>query len=93
MANLLVTRIGEIHDAVLRVRDLKTQVQGFVTRTKDADSAKAIGAMGGTIGKKLETADPKLTTKGRTGRTSSTTPTGSTGSTASCWGRWKGTPC
>src|SRR5690606_36998295 len=35
VANLLVSRIGEIHDAVNRVRDLKTQVQGFVTRTKD----------------------------------------------------------
>jgi len=68
VANLLVTRIGEIHDAVLRVRDLKTQVQGFVTRTKEADSAKAIGAMGGTIVKKLETADPKLTTKAQNGQ-------------------------
>ena len=68
VANLLVTRISEIHDAVNRVRDLKTQVQGFVTRTKDADSAKAIGAMGGTITKKLETVDPKLTTKAQNGQ-------------------------
>ncbi|MFN8668071.1 MAG: glycosyl hydrolase [Gemmatimonadaceae bacterium] len=68
VANLLVSRIGEIHDAVLRVRDLKTQVQGFVTRTKDADSAKAIAAMGGTITKKLEAADPKLTTKASNGQ-------------------------
>jgi photosystem II stability/assembly factor-like uncharacterized protein len=68
VARLLVTRIGEIHDAVLRVRDLKTQVQGFVTRTKDADSAKAIGAMGGTITRKLETVDPKLTTKAQNGQ-------------------------
>jgi len=68
VANLLVARIGEIHDAVLRVRDLKTQVQGFVTRTKDADSAKAIGTMGGTITKKLETVDPKLTTKAQNGQ-------------------------
>lgn len=35
---------------------------------KDADSAKAIGAMGGTIVKKLETADPKLTTKAQNGQ-------------------------
>ncbi len=68
VANLLVSRISEIHDAVLRVRDLKTQVQGFVTRTKDADSAKAIGAMGGTIVKKLESVDPKLTTKAQNGQ-------------------------
>ncbi len=68
LARLLVSRIGEIHDAVLHVRDLKTQVQGFVTRTKDADSAKAIGAMGGTITKKLEAVDPKLTTKAQNGQ-------------------------
>ncbi|MEP7383621.1 MAG: glycosyl hydrolase [Gemmatimonadota bacterium] len=68
VANLLVARIGEIHDAVLRVRDLKTQVQGFVTRTKDADSANAIKEMGGTITKKLETVDPKLTTKAQNGQ-------------------------
>jgi hypothetical protein len=40
MARLLVDRIGEIHDAVLRIRDLKSQVQGFVTRTKEADTAR-----------------------------------------------------
>jgi len=68
VANLLVSRIGEIHDAVNRVRDLKTQVQGFVTRTKDSDSAKAIATMGGTITKKLETVDPKLTTKAQNGQ-------------------------
>lgn len=68
VANLLVARIGEIHDAVNRVRDLKTQVQGFVTRTRDADSAKAIGELGGTIVKKLETVDPKLTTKAQNGQ-------------------------
>ncbi len=68
VANLLVTRIGEIHDAVNRVRDLKTQVQGFVTRTRDADSAKSIGDMGGAITKKLETVDPKLTTKAQNGQ-------------------------
>jgi hypothetical protein len=68
VANLLVCRIGEIHEAVNRVRDLKTQVQGFVTRTRDADSAKAIGDMGGAITKKLETVDPKLTTKAQNGQ-------------------------
>ena len=68
VTRMLVTRIGEIHDAVLRVRDLKTQVQGIVTRTKDADSAKAIGASGGAIVKKLETLDPRMTTKAQNGQ-------------------------
>lgn len=68
VANLLVSRIGEIHDAVLRIRDLKTQVQGFVTRTRDADSAKAIGDVGGAIVKKLDSLDPRLTTKAQNGQ-------------------------
>jgi photosystem II stability/assembly factor-like uncharacterized protein len=68
VANLLVQRITEMHDAVLRMRDVKTQVQGFVTRTKDADSAKAIAASGGAIVKKVEGLDPRLTTKASNGQ-------------------------
>jgi hypothetical protein len=68
IATVITSRIGEIHDAVVRLRDLKTQVQGFVTRTKDADSAKAIAAMGGSITKKLDTLDPRLTTKAQNGQ-------------------------
>ncbi len=68
VANLLITRIGEMHDAVNRVRDIKTQVQGFVTRTKDTDSAKAIATAGGAIVKKAETIDPRLTTKAQNGQ-------------------------
>ena len=68
VANLLVQRIGEMHDAVLRIRDVKAQVQGFVTRTKDADSAKAIATAGGAIVKKVETLDPRLTTKAQNGQ-------------------------
>jgi photosystem II stability/assembly factor-like uncharacterized protein len=68
IARLLVDRIGEIHDAVLRIRDLKSQVQGFVTRTKDADSAKAIADLGGSIAKKIESLDPRMTTKASNGQ-------------------------
>jgi hypothetical protein len=68
VAQLLVRRIGEMHDAVNRIRDVKAQVQGFVTRTKDADSASAIAAKGGALVKKVETIDPKLTTKAQNGQ-------------------------
>jgi photosystem II stability/assembly factor-like uncharacterized protein len=68
LERMLVNRIGEIHDAVLRIRDLKSQVQGFVTRTKDADSAKAIADLGGTITKKIDGLDPRLTTKASNGQ-------------------------
>ncbi len=64
----LVARIGEMHDAVNRVRDIKSQVQGFVNRTKDADSAKAIAAAGGALVKRVETVDPRLTTKAQNGQ-------------------------
>jgi hypothetical protein len=68
VANLLVARIGEMHDAVNRVRDIKSQVQGFVGRTKDADSAKAIATAGNAIVKKVDTLDPRLTTKAQNGQ-------------------------
>jgi len=68
VANLLVARIGEMHDAVNRVRDIKSQVQGFVVRTKDADSAKAIATAGNAIVKKVEGLDPRLTTKAQNGQ-------------------------
>jgi photosystem II stability/assembly factor-like uncharacterized protein len=68
IANVLIQRIGEMHDAVNRVRDVKAQVQGVITRTKDADSAKTIAASGGTIVKKSETLDPRLTTKAQNGQ-------------------------
>jgi photosystem II stability/assembly factor-like uncharacterized protein len=68
VANLLVQRIGEMHDAVIRVRDVKAQVQGFVTRTKDLDSARAIATVGNAIVKKVETLDPRLTTKAQNGQ-------------------------
>jgi hypothetical protein len=68
VANLLIQRIGEMHDAVNRIRDVKTQVQGFITRTKDADSARAIATMGGALVKKVEGLDPRLTTKAQNGQ-------------------------
>jgi photosystem II stability/assembly factor-like uncharacterized protein len=68
VANVILQRIGEMHDAVLRVRDVKAQIQGVITRTKDADSAKAIATMGGSLVKKSETIDPKITTKAQNGQ-------------------------
>ena len=44
MARAINARIGEIHDALLRVRDVKDQVTRFVDRAKDAPNASAIAA-------------------------------------------------
>lgn len=49
-------------------RSWKSQVQGFVTRTKDADSAKAIADPGCSITKKIDSLDPRLTTKASNGQ-------------------------
>ena len=68
LATLLVTRIGEIHDAVLRVRDVKTQVTGIVSRTRDVPMADSIGVAGRTLTAKADTLDPAMTTKAGNGQ-------------------------
>lgn len=68
IARLLVTRIGEIHDAVLRVRDLKAQVTGIVQRTKDVELADSIAAAGRALTGKVDRLDPRMTTKAGNGQ-------------------------
>ena len=68
IANLLSTRIAEIHDAVLRVRDLKTQVQGFVTRAKETSAPDTIAKAGRALTGKLQALDPRMTTKAGNGQ-------------------------
>ncbi len=68
IANLLVTRIGEIHDAVVRVRDLKTQVTGIVTRTANVPLADSISAEGKKLTATAEKLDPRMTTKAGNGQ-------------------------
>ena len=68
IANLLVTRIGEIHDAVNRVRDLKTQVNGIVTRTTNELLADSIAASGKSLTGKIDKLDPRMTTKAQNGQ-------------------------
>ena len=68
VATLLAGRITEIHDAVLRLRDVRTQVQSFTSRAKAATNADAITKAGRALGTKLETLDPRLTTKATNGQ-------------------------
>jgi photosystem II stability/assembly factor-like uncharacterized protein len=68
VANLLSNRINEIHEAVLRVRDLKSQVQGFVTRAKETSAPDTIAKAGRTLTTKLGALDPKMTTKAGNGQ-------------------------
>ena len=68
IANHLVMRIGEIHDAVLRVRDIKAQVGGIITRTATDPLADSIAAAGKTLTGKVEKLDPRMTTKASNGQ-------------------------
>jgi photosystem II stability/assembly factor-like uncharacterized protein len=68
VANLLSNRINEIHEAVLRVRDLKTQVQGYVTRATETSAPDTIAKAGRTLTTKLGALDPKMTTKAGNGQ-------------------------
>ncbi|WP_396214552.1 WD40/YVTN/BNR-like repeat-containing protein [Gemmatimonas sp.] len=68
LANVLASRIAEIHESVLRLRDVKSQVQGYVTRAKETSAADTIAKAGRSLSGKLEKMDPRLTTKASNGQ-------------------------
>ena len=68
MARAINGRIGEINDALIRVRDVKDQVTRFVDRAKEAPNATAIAATGKGIGEKVDTIAPRLSTKAANGQ-------------------------
>jgi photosystem II stability/assembly factor-like uncharacterized protein len=68
VANLLSSRINEIHESVLRLRDVKAQVQGYVARAKETSAADTIAKAGRALGGKLDKMDPRLTTKAANGQ-------------------------
>jgi len=68
MSRAIVARIGEIHDALIRIRDVKEQVTRFSERAKDAPNASAISAKGKSIGERVDTIGPKLSTKAANGQ-------------------------
>ncbi len=68
IARLLNTRIGEMHDYVLRLRDIRTQVTGIVTRTADHAQADSVKLLGGRVTGGADRLEPKLTTKAGNGQ-------------------------
>jgi photosystem II stability/assembly factor-like uncharacterized protein len=68
LANVLSTRINDIHESVLRLRDVKSQVQGYVTRAKDTSAPDTVAKAGSALTGKLEKMDPRLTTKASNGQ-------------------------
>jgi hypothetical protein len=68
MTRAINARVGEIHDALIRIRDVKDQVTRFVDHAKDVPNADAIAAKGKAIGEKVDTLGPKLSTKAANGQ-------------------------
>jgi hypothetical protein len=68
LARAINTRVGEIHDALLRLRDVKEQVSKFVDRTKETPAATAISGKGKEITGKVETLEPQMSTKAANGQ-------------------------
>jgi photosystem II stability/assembly factor-like uncharacterized protein/soluble cytochrome b562 len=68
VARLIVARVNEIHESILRLRDIKDQVNRVVEKTKDAADAKKIADKGKAIAGDVDAVDPKLTTKAANGQ-------------------------
>jgi len=68
LARTLNARVGEIHDALLRLRDVREQVAKLVERTKDVPTAAAISGKGNEIVHAAEGLEPKLSTKAANGQ-------------------------
>ncbi|MDQ6829978.1 MAG: glycosyl hydrolase [Gemmatimonadota bacterium] len=68
MARAINSRVGEIHDALLRTRDVRDQVSKFVERTKESTAAAAIGAKGKEIVGKAEMLEPQMSSKAANGQ-------------------------
>jgi hypothetical protein len=68
LSRAINARVGEIHDALLRIRDVKEQVSKFVDRTKETSVSVAIAGKGKDIVAKVDTLEPKLSTKAANGQ-------------------------
>jgi hypothetical protein len=67
-ARAIDVRIGEIHDDVLRLRDVREQVQEIVEHTRTLPAGAAIGENGKAIVATVDSLEPKLSTKAANGQ-------------------------
>jgi hypothetical protein len=68
VARAINARVGEIHDVLLRLRDVKEQVAKLVERTKEVPTAAAIAARGKAIVARVDTLEPRLSTRAANGQ-------------------------
>jgi photosystem II stability/assembly factor-like uncharacterized protein len=92
LAVTIATRISEMHDQVVQVRDVRTQVQGVVTRAKELPLGDSIGIVGRGVVGKLDGFEPRLTTKAGNGQDIINYPNGLNGQFGFLWGEIEGNP-
>jgi len=68
LARAINSRVGEIHDALLQLRDVREQVARFVDRSKEVPAAATIAAKGKEITTKVEGLEPQLSTRAANGQ-------------------------
>jgi hypothetical protein len=68
LSRALNSRIGEIHDALIRLRDVKEQVSKLADRAKEAPTAAAIAGKGKDIVAKVDALEPQLSTRAANGQ-------------------------
>lgn len=68
IARTLNARIGEMHDYVLRLRDIRTQTQGIVQRSASLAQADSVKLLGGRVTGGTDRLEPRLTTKAANGQ-------------------------
>jgi photosystem II stability/assembly factor-like uncharacterized protein len=86
----IATRIGEMHDQVLSLRDLRTQVQGVVARVKDVPLADSVALTGRALVGRVDGFEPRLTTKAGNGQDIINYPNGLNGQFGFLWGELEG---
>ena len=68
MARAINARVGEINEALIRIRDVKDQVSASWTGRRMRLTPRTIAAKGKAIGVKTDTLGPKLSTKAANGQ-------------------------
>jgi hypothetical protein len=68
LVHAIDARIGEIHDDLLRLRDVRDQVQRIVEHTRALPAGAAIGENGKAIVATIDSLEPKLSTKSTNGQ-------------------------
>jgi photosystem II stability/assembly factor-like uncharacterized protein len=92
LVRTIATRIGEMHDEVLRLRDLRTQVQGVVSRVTDVPLADSVRTTGRALVRRVDGFEPRLTTKAGNGQDIINYPNGLNGQFGFLWGELEGNP-